>query len=318
MASELPVAPPPTPADEGRHPPEDGALWNESWYFDFTDADGTLGGYVRLGLYPNLGVSWLWACVVGEDRPLVTVIDHDAPLPRAPGLELRTEGLWADLVCETPLEHWTVGLEAFGVALDDPAEVYRTCRGERIALGFDLEWETWRGTYAYPGLSRYEVPCRVHGEVLVGQERIDFDGWGERDHSWGTRDWWSFEWCWTAGRLDDGTMWHASRPLVEGLRYEPGFVQAPGEGALPEQVSGFTATETLGPEGLPTAAGLEVGELALAVEPRWFAPVRLDAPDGRVSRLARALSRCASPDGRTGWAWMEWNQPQPHQPRPGG
>ena len=30
-------------------------LWGESWYFDFTNREGTLGGYVRLGLYPNLG-----------------------------------------------------------------------------------------------------------------------------------------------------------------------------------------------------------------------------------------------------------------------
>jgi len=311
VPDELPVAPPPAAADEGRHPPEGDELWNESWYFDFTTADGSLGGYVRLGLYPNLGVAWLWACLVGADRPLVTVIDHEVPLPRATGLELRTEGLWADLVCETPLEHWTVGLEAFGVALEDPAEVYGTGRGDRTALGFDLEWETQGGAYAYPGLSRYEVPCRVHGEVLVGQERIELDGWGERDHSWGTRDWWSFAWCWTAGRLDDGTMWHASRPLVEGVRYEPGFVLAPGAGTPPEPVSGFTASETLGPHGLPTAAELEVGELRLAVEPRWYSPVRLDAPDGRFSRLARALSHCSTPDGRTGWAWMEWNQPQP-------
>jgi hypothetical protein len=37
--------------------------------------------------------------------------------------------------------------------------------------------------------------------------------------------------------------------------------------------------------------------------------VRLDAPDGRVGRLARALSRAEAPDGRAGWCWMEWNQP---------
>jgi hypothetical protein len=296
------------PADEGRHEPEATPLWNESWYFDFVADDGAVGGYVRLGLYPALGVAWYWACLVGDGRPLVTVIDHDAPLPRAPGLELRTEGLWCDLTCETPLEHWTVGLEAFGVALDDPAEVYRSGRGERTALGFDLEWETDGRAYAYPAITRYEVPCRVHGEVLIGPERIAFEGWGERDHSWGRRDWWSFPWCWTAGRLDDGTTWHASRPVIPDVRFEPGFVAAPGAGPL--QVDRFTATDELGPEGLPTASRLEVGELTLAVEPRWFAPVRLDAPDGRVSRLARALSRFTEADGRSGWGWMEWNQPQ--------
>ena len=70
------------PADERAHPPGEERLWGESWYFDFTDRAGTLGGYVRLGLYPNLGVAWYWACLVGEGRPLVTVIDHDVRLPR--------------------------------------------------------------------------------------------------------------------------------------------------------------------------------------------------------------------------------------------
>ena len=297
------------PTDEGLHAPEPEQLWNESWYFDFTTEDGNLGGYVRLGLYPALGVSWFWADLVGEGRPLVTVVDHDVPLPRTAELELRTDGLWTSLTCEEPLVHWTVGLEAFGVALDDPADAYGACRGERTALGFDLEWETVGGTYGYPGVSRYEVPCKVSGEVLVGRETIAFDGWGERDHSWGNRDWWAYPWTWTAGRLDDGTMWHASRPLIEGVRYEPGFVQPPG--GRPEEVDRFTAAEERGREGLPTRDSLQVGPLELAVEPRHFAPVRLDAPDGRVGRLARALSRAGAPDGRSGWCWMEWNQPPP-------
>ena len=62
------------PGDEGRHPPGPEQFWNESWYLDWTNEAGTLGGYVRLGLYPNLtperGAAWYWACVVGEGRPL--------------------------------------------------------------------------------------------------------------------------------------------------------------------------------------------------------------------------------------------------------
>ena len=81
-------------ADERHHPPGDEPWWNESWYFDFATLDGRLGGYVRLGLYPNRGVAWYWACLVGPDRPLVTVIDHDVALPRAGSCELRSEGLW--------------------------------------------------------------------------------------------------------------------------------------------------------------------------------------------------------------------------------
>src|SRR5699024_9642444 len=115
----------------------------------------------RIGILPNLQRCWYWACVVGPDRPLVTIIDHDAPVPRDPeGVDVRYDGLWSSYIVETPLEHVSVGLEGFGVALDDPTETYRSLRGERVPLGFDLEWETDGGTYVYPGVDRYEVPAR--------------------------------------------------------------------------------------------------------------------------------------------------------------
>ena len=147
---------------------------------------------MRLGLYPNLGVSWFWACVVGVERPLVFVGDHEAPLPRGDELELRAPGLWTDISCLEPLERFSVQLEAFGVGVDDPAEMYGRMRGDQVPVGFDLEWETDGGVFGYPeGITRYEVPCVVHGEILVGREKIDFDGFGQRDHSWGVRDWWA-------------------------------------------------------------------------------------------------------------------------------
>src|SRR5947209_8876138 len=110
------------PDDERRHRPGPGRAWEESWYLDFADADTGLGGYVRLALHPADGVAWFWAGVVGAGPPLVAVRDHEVPLPTGGGLEVRASGLWTELVCETPLDHWSVGLEAFGVALDDPLE----------------------------------------------------------------------------------------------------------------------------------------------------------------------------------------------------
>ncbi len=173
----------PDPADEGRHPPGDERLWGESWYYDFVTTDGATAGYVRVGLYPNLRTLWYWACLVRPTaaQPLVAVIDHDVPIPAEGGsVELRTEGLWADHIVETPLDHVTVGLEAFGVALDRPETAYGDLRGERTALGFDLEWETDRQlTFAYPLTTRYEISCTVHGEVLVGDERLEIDAVGQ-------------------------------------------------------------------------------------------------------------------------------------------
>ena len=306
--------------DEGWHPAGAERLWNESWYFDFFSADGSLGGYVRIGRYPNLGVVWYWACLVGVDRPLVTVLAHDVPPPTREGsLELRSDGLWADHNCETPWDHFSLGLEAFGIGLDDPADVYRDePRGDRVGLALDLEWETDPGdrgddptdsVFRYPvGLERYEIPCRVHGEILVGPETLELDGWGQRDHSWGVRDWWGNGWVWNAGRLDDGTRFHGVEARIPGVTWGMGYV---GEAGGPlGRVDVVEARETEGAAGIPTAVDLRVGDLSLAATPVAWAPVHLVDGD-RVSRFPRGLVEVAAADGRAGLAWVEVNQPSP-------
>lgn len=302
----------PTSADEHAHEPGSERLWGESWYFDWASVDGALGGYVRLGLYPNLGTAWYWACVVGEDRPLSIVIDHDVALPRAGSLEIRAEGLWADHTIETPFDHVSLGCEAFAVGVDDPAEVYRgDLRGDRVPFGLDLEWETvGPGPYPYPGTSRYEIPCRVHGEVLLGEEELEIDAIGQRDHSWGVRDWWAFGWTWCSGGLDDGTRFHTTK--VDGVEgYAPGYLLAQ-DGEM-EPIDANDTGAVLGAEGLPREATVTCGPLHLTVEPVAFAPVLLvdDGPDGhRIGRFPRALCRFSTLDDRHGVGWTEWNQPQ--------
>ncbi|MBW3615845.1 MAG: hypothetical protein KY439_11140, partial [Actinobacteria bacterium] len=256
---------------ERRHPPGGETLWEESWYFDFAAAE--IGGFVRLGLFPNLGIAWYWGYLVRRGEPLLVARHHEAAPPRGEVLELREDGLWAALYCETPHEHWTAGLEAFAVALDDPNDALRGERGDRVPLGFDLEWEGTGDVVATEGAG-YAQPCRVSGEILVGAERLDFDGRGHRDHRWGRREWWESGWAWAAGTLDDGTA--------------------------------FCGRSGRSGNGASTTA-LTVGGLELTATPRLMATIPLQAPDGRSCRLDRALCHFTAGDGRTGYGWTEWN-----------
>ena len=268
--------------DERRHRAGPERLWCESWDFDFAAPDGSLGGYARLGLYANLGVAWYWAALVGRGRRLVTVRDHDIELPRGAELEVRGQGLWSAMNCETPLDHWSIGLEAFAVALDDPAEAYRSGWGDRVGIGFDLEWESAAAAVAPAGPGHYEQACRVHGEILVGEEVLAFEGVGQRSHRWGVDDWWG------------GESRHASGTLEDGTAFWTGDVEV-----------AFSA------DGLPLGGTAAVGELSLAIEPVAHAPLALDAPgpDGRRARLARTLCRVRAADGRAGAGWVECLQP---------
>ena len=268
-------------ADERRHVPGTAASWEEAYAFDFAVADGSLGGYVRLAIRPGDGRAWYWAALVERGSPTVLVRDHDVDLPPERSLEVRASGLWADMTCETPLEHWTVGLEAFGVALDDPAEAFGAERGDPRALGFDLEWEaTAAADPARAQSPGYAQPCVVNGEVLVGSRRIDLSGVGWRSHELGVRDWWSASSTWLTGHFADGT------PFA-------------GEGH----------DAVVGEDGLATAASLRVGDVEVRADPLAHAPVAIAGPDGRVSRLDRALCRFQSDGGGVGVGWSDWLQP---------
>jgi hypothetical protein len=299
------------PADEGRHEPADGPFFNESWYFDFSRDDGT-GGYVRLGLYPNQQVAWYWASVVSPELGLVTVRDHEVSLPRGAALEVRADGLWAECICETPMEHWSLGLEAFAVRLDEPGDAYRGEIGERLPLGLDLEWEATTPVYDYPyddgelG-AHYEHSGIVHGEILVGNERIAFEGRGERDHSWGQRDWWTWGWHWTSFQIGDGLAVNAVK--ADEMDGGIGYVWRMGEQMEQvEPVTEFLLETHHGVDDVPTAARYVInGELEVDVEVIAAAPVPLVAPDGRTSRFPRALCRYSTSEG-TGTGWAEWLQ----------
>jgi hypothetical protein len=294
------------PSDERRHPPGTEPLWGESWYFDFFAPDAAIGGWVRVGLYPNLGVTWYHAYLVGPDRQTVAVMDYEVPLPKAPGLELRTHGLWADNIVETPLEHFTVANEAHGLGVDDPVALYAAVPvGDQVPIAFDLEWETAGTPYHYLATTRYEIPCTVHGTIDVGSERIELVGFGQRDHSWGVRDWWQFGWVWTAGRLDDNTRFHGSDIRIPDI--DVGFGYEQRDGAI-EPTNSVNASEELDPNGFATAGRVAIASLELGIEPIAFAPALLTF-EGKVSHFPRALCRFTTADGRTGLGWTEWNQP---------
>jgi hypothetical protein len=304
------------PRDEARHQPGDIELWNESYYLDWFTEDGSSGGYVRVGFLPNIsadggGRVWYWACLVGEGQDLVTVIDHDVAMPRLEqSLEVRHDGLWADHHIPEPLERMSCSLESFAVRLDDPAETYHGCRGERVPFGFELDWETDRAAYPWPPMQfRYEIPCRVTGHVSIEDRQIELDCWGQRDHSWGTaRDWWGMQWCWSAGRLEDGTRFHAVGDLGPGLDFGVAYILPP-DSAVFDEFENVTVDSQVGREGLIDAAQLSFGGLELAVEPVAWSPVLLTHTDGREARFPRALARFTAADGRKGAGWIEFNQP---------
>ncbi len=104
VVPQAPTSPPHAvePDDEQRHRPDGDALWNESYYFDFVEDGGALAGYVRIGLYPNLGVTWWTTMVVGAGRPVLASVAYDLPALGPTGLDLSARGYEAGIAGRKP------------------------------------------------------------------------------------------------------------------------------------------------------------------------------------------------------------------------
>jgi hypothetical protein len=236
--------------------------------------------------------------------------DEHAPLPadEDPGQEIDSEGLHAEHLCLEPLERFRVRLSGTAQSHVDPSAPLRAQGGEPVEISLDLTWQTDGIPFQWRQATRYEIPCRVTGSVSVGGEEVSFAGPGQRDHSWGARDWWATDWMWCALHMDDGTRVHAvGVPQMPGVGV--GYVQRAGEIA---EITSVTATQDLAENGLVTAARIVSGpdRLALDVEPVAFGALRLQSPDDRVSLFPRAMCRIREQDGRGGVGWVEWNRVQ--------
>ncbi|BBX02599.1 phosphotransferase [Mycolicibacterium moriokaense] len=293
----------PDPADEEAHAAGTEPLWSESWYFDFADPQQGIGGWVRLGLMPNENTTWVNALLCGPDMPTIALLDFH-----------NTGAIALNLAATEPLKTYTVTVRGAGEAFDDPSDLLHGNPGRPVEATMDLVWTTVGVPYQYRITPRYEMPCTVSGTVTVdGREYAVTGVPGQRDHSWGVRDWWSMDWVWSALHLDDGTHLHGVDIRLPGAPpIGIGYTQRVGEPLV--ELQGVTAVATFGDDDLPTSTTITYnpGGVVATIDIRGHAPVLLTAPDGRISHFPRAWATVATADGRSGVGWVEWNRNTPH------
>jgi hypothetical protein len=255
-------------------------LWGESWYFDFASMDGSAGGFVRVGDYPNIGRRWLWAYVTIGSRAVGCALDHPLSTRRDAPWQAADPSLW--LRIESADDCW-----------------YITAAGD--GFGMDLTWREQAPAYEYGRGSRLEQPGWAIGDVSIGGTSHPVDGPGQRDHSWGIRDWWRFGWTWCAGWLSDGTRFQATLLDARGRVAPDGYLMTPGGPATP--VAAVTAN------------GDTVRMDDTLLEFTDIAHVTIDLPSsgGGASQLRRAMTRvCAG--ATEGIGWRERNEPARNEP----
>jgi hypothetical protein len=316
-----------TDADEGLHPVGAASNWNESRYVDFWDAAQGIGGWFRMGQRPNEGHAEMSACLYLPDgtvafdfvRAPVTANSLTAG-PLTWGVpepwRANTVSYRGDMILLA--DPWVLRdpKVAFKTSPRAPVSVELTCAtaGVDAAIGWDQDHV---GLIFLPGQGdhHYQHLAHVTGTATVGERRLEVDGRGGKDHSWGPRNWHAKRWLrWLTCSVDDGNGFMLTRSVGPTEEKRSGYALVDGEFAI---VDSFTMENAYGPAPNHEVRGAEVTiragghEITATGVPRNWLPLRhrQKAPDGgeALLRIVKSPTEWTYDDGRTGTGALEYH-----------
>lgn len=152
------------PADAARIP---GCV--DEWVFSAWLPDASLGvisGHRIVGRR-----AWYWSALAVAGRPLLHLAEWEVPV-RSDPFVVKAPEMWAEHHCVAAYEQWSIGNEAYFVALDDPGDALGRAYGTPTPTAMDLEWYA---TDAPQSIQHgFGQPGTVHGRIeLAGPEQVE-------------------------------------------------------------------------------------------------------------------------------------------------
>ena len=269
------------------------AAVNESWYFDVADPGRASARTSGSGRTRTTGV-----LVHGADlrpgRPTVALIDF-ARSAAGDDLAVRTEGSGAQL-CEEPLSATACARRRGRRTTTRGAAARRARRaGRRRARPV---WET--DGDPFHTASRRATRSRARQRARSGRRRaFGSTRAGQRDHSWGVRDWWGDGRVWSAGHLDDGTHLHGVDVRIR--RAADGDRLRPASGRPPRARAASKVPRRSAPRPVAPRPVLPEPPTSTQLQPLGHGPLLLGRRRRTPGAVPAQLVPCAAAaDGRNG------------------
>ena len=310
------------PEDDGLHPLGPESNFNESMYFNFFDPKQSFGGFVRLGNRANEGQAEMTVCLFLPDQRVLfsfkrAQIDHNDAFDAG---GLRFEVIEPTQRLRTTYQGSALEL-ANPKALSDPSKAFRESPRRKISLdllheavgpmygGAHDEKESERDSDKQFAKAHYEQHMHVTGVIDLGDETVQLDGYGLRDHSWGPRYWQAieqYEWLTMNFGPDLGVM--VSRIQVEGAEpREGGVIVRDGEFLPIAKVDIQAEYEENGLYHRSLVARVETksGEThEIRGDVKGFIPLR-NRREGMTTHIGEGMTEWTF-DGRTGYGLSEF------------
>ena len=205
--------------------------WNESFYFNFYDRGQDICGFMRIGLKPNKKMKEVFCFIMLPDGSVLGLKDHVDMEDN----ELEAMGLKLVKVEEERKWH-----------LEFSGELPRMQKeGEKEQVSFSLDFTALNNAYDYResvsgdkekqlaqsvASEHVEQFGKVAGKLSIGARDYAINGMGERDHSWGVRDWSAPRmWVWITCQFDEGYAFNLTKLFMDKGEVDAGFIHMDGK-----------------------------------------------------------------------------------------
>lgn len=204
--------------------------WNESFYFNFYDRGQDICGFMRIGLKPNKKQKDVFCFLMLPDGNVIGVKDSVAMEDN----ELEAKGLKLVMVEDEKKWHLEFSGELPKLHKDS----------EKEPVTFSLDFDTLNNAYDYResvsgdkekiaqavASEHVEQFGKVLGKLNIGTRVYDINAMGERDHSWGVRDWNAPRmWVWITCQFDEGYAFNLTKLFMDKGEVDAGFIHIDGK-----------------------------------------------------------------------------------------
>jgi hypothetical protein len=299
--------------------------WNESYFFDWYNHDGSQAGHCRVGWHPVQKRILFWLHIYNDNEWLIIEENRlpfsEMQLAKPEVFSYEQWGLGFRYTNHSPLQSGVLEVNGFARVASGKRQ------GQVLPVAVHLDFQALgpahsRGGGTVEGHSaegfstdRYEQPIKATANISIDDVAVNYQARGERDHSWGPRPW-DMQWQFLVLNNETFSLQATEVVIPEWPLIQIGYYNELGmemehiesmqfdlnfdhDNPLKPVQGGFSLQCENGRELKATLESISGSEIDIT---HAFNPPKR-------TEYRRALVKCQFENGVTSLGWLEYNRP---------